>query len=156
MSKPILAGVIVVALAAGVGGYAVMGGAPAAPKGGCPALVSMAPYDANFIAFGDFATMRNSALAQKMNSGANTPPLPKEYQDFLAETNFHIERDLQHIMVEGSVDSAAAMVTTSAPIIEKNTGIAPVSTAANPNGAKPPCSVRLPKVGPVGEVQPNA
>jgi len=110
MSKPILVGVIVVALAAGVGGYAVMAGAPAAPKGGCPALVSMAPYDANFIAYGDFATMRNSALAQKMNPGANSPPLPKEYQEFLAETNFHIERDLQHIMLEGSVDSAAGGV----------------------------------------------
>jgi hypothetical protein len=107
MSKPILVGVIVVALAAGVGGYAVMAGAPAAPKGGCPALVSMAPYDANFIAYGDFATMRNSSLAHKMNTGANNPALPKEYQDFVAQTNFHFETDLEHIMVEGSVDSAA-------------------------------------------------
>ena len=102
MSKPILAGVIVVALAAGVGGYAVMAGAPAAPKGGCPALVSMAPYDANFIAYGDFATMRNSSLAQKMNPGANKAPLPKEYQDFVAQTNFHIESDL---VVGGTVSS---------------------------------------------------
>src|SRR5580658_27270 len=56
----------------------------------------------------------------------------------------------------GSVDSAAAMVTTSAPIIEKNTVTEPASTATKPKGAKPPWLVRLPKVAPLGEVNPNA
>jgi hypothetical protein len=112
MTKPILAGVVVVALAAGVGGYALTAGAPAAPKGGCPALISVAPYAANFVAYGDMAILRNSSLARQLSSGANTgtssnASLPKEYLDFINATDFHVERDLDHVMLEGSVESAA-------------------------------------------------
>src|SRR5271169_852153 len=112
MVKPILAGVAVVALAAGVGSYALTAGAPAAPKGGCPALVSLAPYAANFVAYGDMATVRNSSLAHQLNSGASSrsataSPLPNEYQDFISATDFHVERDLDHVMLEGSIESAA-------------------------------------------------
>jgi len=109
MSKPILAGVAVVALAAGVGGYALTSGAPAAPKGGCPALVSVAPYNANVVAYGDLANLRKSGWADKMNPAAGAP-LPKDYQDFITETNFHIEKDLDHVMLEGSFDAAAGAV----------------------------------------------
>src|SRR5579863_2510518 len=56
----------------------------------------------------------------------------------------------------GSVDSAAAIVTISAPIIEKNTVTEPANTATTPKGANPPYCVRLPKVGPVGEAKPKA
>jgi hypothetical protein len=114
MSKPILAGVAVVLLAAGVGGYALTAGAPAAPKGGCPALVSLAPYAANFVAYGDMATLRNSSFAHQLSSGtttattaAATSPLPQDYQEFIRATDFHIERDLDHVMLEGSIESAA-------------------------------------------------
>jgi len=110
MTKPILAGVAVIVLAAGVGGYALTGGAPAAPKGGCPALVSLAPYAANFVAYGDLGTLRNSSLAHQLSSSstsATTSPLPKEYQDFISATDFHVERDLDHVMLEGSIESAA-------------------------------------------------
>jgi hypothetical protein len=109
MSKPILAGIAVVALAAGVGGYALTAGAPTAPKGGCPALVSLAPSSANFVAYGDVSSLRNSALARQMNSmpNASTPP---EYQEFIANTGFHFERDLDHVLLEGSIDSAAGAV----------------------------------------------
>ena len=37
----------------------------------------------------------------------------------------------------GSADSAAAIVTISAPVSEKNTTVAPVSTATKPNGMNP-------------------
>ena len=109
MSKPILvAGLAVVALGAGVGGYTMMSGAPAIPKGGCPALVSVAPFDANFLAFGDIATIRNSAFKQEMNS-INTFPegqMPPEYKDFVENTNFHVEKDLDRLMIAGSIESA--------------------------------------------------
>jgi hypothetical protein len=108
--KPILAGVAVAALAAGVGSYALTAGAPAAPKGGCPALVSLAPYSANFVAYGDLSSLWTSSLVHRLNPGsgsATNSALPKEYQDFISATDFHVERDLDHVMLEGSVDSAA-------------------------------------------------
>src|SRR6266852_966251 len=110
MTKPILAGAAVVALAAGVGGYAITAGAPAAPKGGCPALVSVAPYAADFVAYGDLATVRNSSFARQLSSGSSAnshSPLPQDYQEFVRATDFHIERDLDHVMLEGSIESAA-------------------------------------------------
>jgi hypothetical protein len=110
MTKPILAGAAVVALAAGVGGYAITAGAPAAPKGGCPALVSVAPYAADFVAYGDLATVRNSSFARQLSSGSSAnsdSPLPQGYQEFIRATDFHIERDLDHVMLEGSIESAA-------------------------------------------------
>src|ERR1044072_2632885 len=55
-----------------------------------------------------------------------------------------------------SLDSAAAIVTISAPHSEKMTVVTPASTETNPKGAKPPCAVRLENVGPVDEVNPNA
>jgi hypothetical protein len=112
MTKPILAGIAVVALGAGVGSYALTAGAPAAPKGGCPALVAVAPYAANFVAYGDLSTLRNSSLAHQLSSGTRVGPgsnsaLPREYQEFLNATDFHVERDLDHVMLEGSIESAA-------------------------------------------------
>lgn len=110
MTKPILAGAAVVALAAGVGGYAITAGAPAAPKGGCPALVSVAPYAADFVAYGDLAAVRNSSFARQLSSGSSAnshSPLPQDYQEFVRATDFHIERDLDHVMLEGSIESAA-------------------------------------------------
>ena len=110
MTKPILAVAAVVALAAGVGGYAITAGAPAAPKGGCPALVSVAPYAADFVAYGDLATVRNSSFARQLSSGSSASshsPLPQDYQEFVRATDFHIERDLDHVMLEGSIESAA-------------------------------------------------
>lgn len=109
MVKPILIGVGVVAFAAAVGGYAVSTGAPAAPKGGCPALVSVAPYSANFIAYADVTSLRNSKLANQMNSMPNAP-LPAEFQEFVANTGFHFERDLDHVMIEGSMDLASGAI----------------------------------------------
>ena len=56
----------------------------------------------------------------------------------------------------GSCDSAAAMVTISAPVREKYTVTAPASTDSKPLGMKPPWAVRLAKVGPLAEVKPQA
>jgi len=110
MIKPILAGVAVVILAAGVGGYALTAGAPAAPKGGCPALVSVAPYAADFVAYGDLSSLWSSSLIRQLSSGSGSvtnSALPQDYQEFIRATDFHFERDLDHVMLEGSVESAA-------------------------------------------------
>src|SRR6201986_5006303 len=56
----------------------------------------------------------------------------------------------------GCADSAAAMVVISAPVMAKKTVGTAASTAVQPFGVNPPYEVRLPKVGPCGEDQPNA
>jgi hypothetical protein len=105
MSKPVLIGAVVLVLAAGFGGYALLSGAPSIPKGGCPALVSVAPYDANFLAFADIANVRNSGFRHQMDSMATAPP-PLQLREFVEGTNFHAERDLDRIMLAGSIESA--------------------------------------------------
>src|ERR1700741_4082235 len=54
-----------------------------------------------------------------------------------------------------SLDSAAAIVTISAPHSEKITVVTPARTDTTPNGAKPPCAVRFPNDGPFGEGSPS-
>src|SRR6478735_2561014 len=49
------------------------------------------------------------------------------------------------IAFAGSLDSAAAMVTTSTPVIEKMTTTTPTNSVVSPLGSRPPCSVRLEK-----------
>jgi hypothetical protein len=113
MNKAILiAGAGILALAAGVGGYKLMAGAPSIPRGGCPALVSVAPYDANFLAYGDIATLRNSAFKQQMNSmnAMSAGQMPPEYKEFVENTNFHVEKDLDRVMLAGSIESAVGAV----------------------------------------------
>jgi len=56
----------------------------------------------------------------------------------------------------GSADSTAAMVTISAPIIEKITVVTAASVASQPLGANPPCANRLEKFGPSGVMTPKA
>src|ERR1035438_798804 len=56
----------------------------------------------------------------------------------------------------GCADSAAAIIVISAPVIAKNTMGTLAPTAIQPCGAKPPYALRLWKVAPLGEVQPNA
>ena len=56
----------------------------------------------------------------------------------------------------GSLDSAAATVVISAPVSEKNTVTAPGQHRDQPLGHEAAVAVRLPKVDPVGEVQPKA
>src|SRR5258707_414940 len=56
----------------------------------------------------------------------------------------------------GSADSAAAMVTISAPIIENMTVVTAARTARYPRGEKPSWMYRLKTVGPMPEVRPKA
>jgi hypothetical protein len=106
MAKFIWIGVGVLVLGAAVGGYALNSGAPPIPKGGCPATVSLAPYDSDFVTYADFGALRTSVTQQQMDALSRTPGAAA-FNQFVSATNFHIERDLDHIMLAASVDSSA-------------------------------------------------
>ncbi len=55
----------------------------------------------------------------------------------------------------GSGDSAAAIVTTSAPIMDQMTVVTAARTENGPCGANPPKATRLENVGPVGDLKPQ-
>ena len=59
------------------------------------------------------------------------------------------------IAFSGFLDSAAAIVTISAPTIEKITTTIPLKIATAPLGANPPCAVRLLKLGPLSGHRPS-
>lgn len=100
-------GLGVVAISLATAGYVLNSGAPAVPTGACPALVSAAPYDANLIAYVDFAGLRSTALSQQFDS-VQKMPQAAAYRDFVEKTNFHIDRDLDHIILTASADSQGA------------------------------------------------
>src|SRR6188472_3013224 len=66
------------------------------------------------------------------------------------------DEDIRATARAGSGDSTAAMVTISAPIMEKITVGTAATTASQPLGAKPPCAVRLANPVPPDEMSPNA
>jgi hypothetical protein len=104
MAKFIWIGLGVLVLGAAVGGYVLNSGAPPIPKGGCPAAVSLAPYDSDIVAYADFASLRSSVTQQQMDALTRSPGAAALNQ-FIAATNFHVERDLDHIMLAASVES---------------------------------------------------
>lgn len=106
MAKFIWIGVGVLVLGAAVGGYVLNSGAPPIPKGGCPAAVSLAPYDSDIVAYADFSSLRSKITQQQMDAFMRSPGAAALNQ-FVASTNFHIERDLDHIMLAASVESKA-------------------------------------------------
>jgi hypothetical protein len=55
----------------------------------------------------------------------------------------------------GFLDSAAAIVTISAPTIEKITTTMPPKIATAPSGANPPWAVRLVKLSPLSGHRPS-
>lgn len=107
MAKWLWIGLGVVLLAIGTAGYVLNSGAPAPPKGVCPAVFAAAPYDANIVAYADFTAMRSSDLTKQFNSLEQTPQAAV-YRDFVDKTNFHLDRDLDHILLAAAVESQAA------------------------------------------------
>src|SRR5450432_2804549 len=67
-----------------------------------------------------------------------------------------IEEVIRATALAGSGDSAAAIVTTSAPIIDQMTVVTAATTANGPLGAKPPKALSVEKVGPVADRYPKA
>jgi hypothetical protein len=106
MAKFIWIGVGVLFFGAAVGGYILNSGAPPIPKGGCPAAVSLAPYDSDVVAYMDFATLRKSVSKSDWDTLSKMRGADSLNQ-FVAATNFHLERDLDHIMFAAAIESSA-------------------------------------------------
>ena len=105
MAKFIWIGVGVLLLGGAVGGYVLNNGAPPIPKGACPAAVSLAPYDADVVAYADFNSLRSAVTKEQMDALARSASAAA-YNQFGSATNFQIERDLDHIMLAASVESS--------------------------------------------------
>lgn len=106
MAKWVGIGIGIVLLAIGTAGYVLNSGAPAPPKGVCPALISAAPYDANIVAYADLTPLRSADFSKQL-SALEQAPQAAFYRDFVAKTNFHIDRDLDHILLAASTESAS-------------------------------------------------
>jgi hypothetical protein len=109
MLKWIVIFVGVVALAAGAAAYVAMNGTPPIPTGACPAILSAAPYDANVILYADLTSLRTADISRQFAAMQNMPELAA-YRDFVAKTNFHIERDLDHVLLTASAGSNSGSV----------------------------------------------
>ncbi|HKN59844.1 MAG TPA: hypothetical protein VJW93_01615 [Candidatus Acidoferrales bacterium] len=103
MAKWLWIGAGVVLLSIGTAGYVLNSGAPAPPQGVCPALLSAAPFDANIVAYADLTSMRSADLTKQFKTFEQTPQAAA-YRDFVANTNFHIDRDLDHILLAASTE----------------------------------------------------
>ncbi|MGB0036262.1 MAG: hypothetical protein WBP79_12375 [Candidatus Acidiferrales bacterium] len=99
-------GVIVVLASAGAG-YALFHGAPPIPKGSSPELIMLAPPDANLLAFIDLTAVRKAPVWSQIAS-ASKADAGKPYQDFVDSTNFHIDTDLDHVLITASSESPDA------------------------------------------------
>jgi len=104
MAKWVGIGIAVVLLAVGTAGYVLNNGAPAPPKGVCPALISAAPYDANLVAYADLTPLRSIDLSKQLQTLEQSPEAAT-YRDFLEKTHFHFDRDLDHILLAASTES---------------------------------------------------
>lgn len=110
MAKFIWMGVGVLLAGAGVCAYVLNAGAPPIPKGGCPAAVSFAPYNSDIVAYADFAALR-SALTRQQTDALTRSPGAAALNQFVSATDFHIERDLDHIMfVASSASNTGGLV----------------------------------------------
>ncbi len=107
MAKWLWIGAGVALLAIGTAGYVLNSGAPAPPKGVCPALLSAAPFDSNIVAYADLTGIRSAELTKQFEAIGQTPQVAA-YRDFVANTNFHIDRDLDHILLAASTESQGA------------------------------------------------
>lgn len=106
MAKWVGIGIAVVLLAVGTAGYVLNSGAPAPPKGVCPALISAAPFDANIMAYADVTPLRSADVAKQFQTFEQSPEAAP-YRDFVEKTNFHFERDLDHVLLAASTESEA-------------------------------------------------
>jgi hypothetical protein len=106
MAKWILSFIAVVGLAAGTAAFVAMRGTPPVPTGACPALISSAPYDANVVMFADLTSLRTTDISRQLAAIENAPQAAA-FRDFVEKTNFHFERDLDHILLTATANSNA-------------------------------------------------
>lgn len=104
MAKWLGIGLCVVLLAIGTAGYVLNNGALAPPKGVCPALINVAPFDANIIAYADLGPLRSGDFSKQFQAFEQSPQAAP-YRGFVDKTNFHVERDLDQILLAVSTES---------------------------------------------------
>jgi hypothetical protein len=106
MAKWVLIVAAVVVLAAGAAAYVAMTRTPPIPTGACPALLSAAPYDADLVMYADFTALRSADLSRQFETIQKSPQAAA-FQDLVDRTNFHLDRDLDHVMLTASMNSNA-------------------------------------------------
>ncbi len=62
-------------------------------------LLEIMPADASTVIFADVAGLRNAPFIAQLYAWAPQPEPDEDYAQFLKETNFHYERDLDHLAV---------------------------------------------------------
>lgn len=89
---------LVILLLLGAAGYYVFFRGHAKPNGPAPGpvpnIVELLPAEAPVFAYFDITTLRNSQLSAELSSLAGTPASDPEYAEFVRQTGFDYERDL--------------------------------------------------------------
>src|SRR5229473_2877671 len=62
-------------------------------------LLEMLPADAGAVLFADLAELRTTPLVAQLYTWAPQPEPDEDYAQFLRETGFHYERDLDHLAI---------------------------------------------------------
>jgi len=62
-------------------------------------LLGMMPPDASAVVFADVAVLRNAPFVRQLFAWAPEPQPDEDYTQFLKETNFNYERDLDHLAI---------------------------------------------------------
>ena len=62
-------------------------------------LLAMMPTDANAVLFVDVAELRNAPFVAQLFAWAPQPEPDEDYNQFLKDTGFHYERDLDHLVI---------------------------------------------------------
>ncbi len=89
----------IVVTGVGVVGLGYETRARSAPKAGSlPALLEMAPADSTFIAYADVAALRQDLLVQRAAALAQPATEDKDYIEFVRETGFDYQRDLDRVV----------------------------------------------------------
>src|SRR5256885_9735040 len=60
-------------------------------------LLAAMPADASTVVYADFAELRRSPFAMELYKWAPKPPVDPEYAQFLRDTGFDYERDLERV-----------------------------------------------------------
>lgn len=88
----------IILLLLGAAGYFVFFRGHARPNGPAPgpvpSIIALLPAEAPVFAYFDITTLRNSQLSAELSALAGTPASDQEYAEFVRQTGFDYERDL--------------------------------------------------------------
>ena len=73
-----------------------------------PDLIELAPPESNMIAYADLEALRGSPLVQQLAALAQPTQVDRDYANFVSETGFDYQQDLDRVLVASSSHSASA------------------------------------------------